>query len=250
MSSALEGFLLRNELYDASDTCLMLVGAATVAISQDTSLDLKLTEGQNIVTLLSSVESPKLETIWPVRCLLKMAVVRNCLRSTLLVLNAAIPNELRWRAPQRIGVVSTKRPSLGLFVALVGTILESSTAATRVLLDLLDEESGMPFWFSIPVTITIGEQPGFFQSKQPIETSVRVSDIGLVSNDRTGIEDLFYPLLAAIIVVSIVFFCAFCREESDGTDVFSVLKEHRAIKRQKISMDDFFEEEAHSLELT
>eukprot|EP00986_Skeletonema_menzelii_P019047 scaffold27055_cov155-Skeletonema_menzelii.AAC.12 len=149
MSSALEGFLLRNELYDASDTCLMLVGAATVAVSQDTSLDLKLTEGQNIVTMLSSVESPKLETIWPVRCLLKMAVVRNCLRSTLLVLNAAIPNELRWRAPQRIGVVSTKRPSLGLFVALVGTILESSNEATRVLLDLLDEESGMPFWFSI-----------------------------------------------------------------------------------------------------
>eukprot|EP00984_Skeletonema_dohrnii_P023217 scaffold12289_cov125-Skeletonema_dohrnii-CCMP3373.AAC.1 len=149
MSAALEGFLLRNELYDASDTCLMLVGAATVAISQDTSFDQKLTEGQNIVTLLSSVESPKLETIWPVRCLLKMAVVRNCLRSTLLVLNAAIPNELRWRAPHRIGVVSTKRPSLGLFLALVGTILESSTEATRVLLDLLDEESGMPFWFSI-----------------------------------------------------------------------------------------------------
>eukprot|EP00985_Skeletonema_marinoi_P007473 scaffold3288_cov182-Skeletonema_marinoi.AAC.3 len=149
MSNALEGFLLRNELYDASDTCLMLVGAATVAISQDTSFDQKLTEGQNIVTLLSSAESPQLETIWPVRCLLKMAVVRNCLRSTLLVLNAAIPNELRWRAPHRIGVVSTKRPSLGLFLALVGTILESSSEATRVLLDLLDEESGMPFWFSI-----------------------------------------------------------------------------------------------------
>jgi hypothetical protein len=149
MSSALEGFLLRNKLYDASDACLMLVGAATVAISQHTSSDQKLMEGQNIVTLLSSVESPKLETIWPVRCLVKMAVVRNCLRSALLVLNAAIPNELRWRAPQRIGVVSTKRPSLSLFLALVSIILESSTEATRVLLDLLDEESSMPFWFSI-----------------------------------------------------------------------------------------------------
>ena len=149
MSSALEGFLLRNKLYDASDACLMLAGTATVAISQDTSVDQKLMEGQNIVTLISSVESPKFETIWPVRCLLKMAVVRNCLRTTLLVLNAAIPNELRWRAPQRIGVVSTKRPPLGLFLALVGIILESSTEATRVMLDLLDEESGMPFWFSI-----------------------------------------------------------------------------------------------------
>ena len=105
-------------------------------------------------------------------------------------------------------------------------------------------------WFSVPVTITIGEQPGFFQSQQPIETSVRISDVGLITNDNLGIEDLFYPLLAAVIVVALVFFCAFCREESDGTDVFSVLKERRAIKRQKISMDVFFEEEAHSLELT
>jgi len=105
-------------------------------------------------------------------------------------------------------------------------------------------------WFSLPVTITIGEQPGFFSSNQPIETSVRFSDIGLVINVIPGIEDLFYPILAAIIVVALVFFCAFCREESDGTDVFSVLKERRAIKRQKISMDDFFSEEALSLELT
>jgi len=105
-------------------------------------------------------------------------------------------------------------------------------------------------WFSLPVTITIGQQPGFFQSKQPVETSVRVSDIGLVTDGNIGMDDLFYPVLAAIVVVSVVFCCTFCREESDGTDVFSVLKERRAIKRQKISMDDFFSEEAHSLELT
>ena len=105
-------------------------------------------------------------------------------------------------------------------------------------------------WFSLPVTITIGQQPGFFQSKQPVETSVRVSDIGLVTDGNIGIEDLLYSVLAAIVVVSVVFCCSFCREESDGTDVFSVLKERRAIKRQKISMDDFFSEEVHSLELT
>ena len=116
---------------------------------------------------------------------------------------------------------------------------------------VLSAVQGRLDWFSVPVTITIGQQPGFFQSKRPLETSGRVSDIGLVSDDRPGMEDLFYPLLAAIIVVALVFFCAFCREESDGTDVFSVLKERRAIKRQKISMDEFFSsEEAHCLELT
>ncbi|KAL7458334.1 hypothetical protein ACHAWC_010495 [Mediolabrus comicus] len=109
-------------------------------------------------------------------------------------------------------------------------------------------------WFSVPVTITIGEQPGFFESKQPIETSVRISDVGLIVNNSVAIGDIIYPLMAAIVAVAVVFFCAFCREESDGTDVFSVLKEHREIKRQKISMDDFFREESEDetvqLELT
>ena len=149
MSSALEGFLLRNNLYDASDACLMLVGTATVALSQDTIVDQKMMDGQNIVTMISSVERPKAEVTWPVRCLLKMAVVRNCLRSVMLMLNASIPNELRWRAPKSKGAVPTKRPSLGIFLELVDIILESSPEATRVLLDLLDEETGMPFWFSI-----------------------------------------------------------------------------------------------------
>jgi len=149
MSSALEGFLLRNNLYDASDACLMLVGTATVTLSQDTIVDQKMMDGQNIVTMISSVERPKSEVTWPVRCLLKMAVVRNCLRSVMLMLNASIPNELRWRAPKSKGAVPTKRPSLGIFLELVDIILESSTEATRVLLDLLDEETGMPFWFSI-----------------------------------------------------------------------------------------------------
>jgi hypothetical protein len=109
-------------------------------------------------------------------------------------------------------------------------------------------------WFSVPVTITIGEQPGFFESKQPVETSVRISDVGLITDDSVTVGDIIYPLVAAIVAVAVVFFCAFCREESDGTDVFSVLKEHREIKRQKISMDEFFREESEDetvqLELT
>jgi hypothetical protein len=83
---------------------------------------------------------------------------------------------------------------------------------------------------------------------------VRISDVGLIVNNSVAIGDIIYPLMAAIVAVAVVFFCAFCREESDGTDVFSVLKEHREIKRQKISMDDFFREESEDetvqLELT
>jgi len=78
-----------------------------------------------------------------------MAVGRRCLPSAILMLNATIPNELRWRAPKTLGLASSQRPSLGLFLALVKIILESNDVATRCLLNMMDEESGSLYWFSI-----------------------------------------------------------------------------------------------------
>ena len=57
-------------------------------------------------------------------------------------------------------------------------------------------------------------------------------------------------LALAVAVVAVIFFCAFVRDESDGTDVLSVLKERRNIRRQKISVEEFWKEESESLELT
>ena len=57
-------------------------------------------------------------------------------------------------------------------------------------------------------------------------------------------------LALAVVVVAVIFFCAFVRDESDGTDVLSVLKERRNIRRQKISVEEFWKEESESLELT
>lgn len=106
---------------------------------------------------------------------------------------------------------------------------------------------------AVPVTIEIGPAPGFFEGKKPIETSVRPSDEAFVIEEQGLGGMVAYSLFMAVVVVAVVFFCVFCREESDGTDVFSVLSEHRKISRQKISMDDFFTEEAENgvqLELT
>jgi len=103
----------------------------------------------NIMDMLSSVQDPSEELLWPVRCLMRMAVVRNCLPSAILMLNYTISNELRWQAPKSRGLSSSPRPSLGFFLALVDIILESSEEATRLLLDMMVEETGSTYWFSI-----------------------------------------------------------------------------------------------------
>mmetsp|Transcript_35113 Transcript_35113/g.59613 ORF Transcript_35113/g.59613 Transcript_35113/m.59613 type:complete len:574 (-) Transcript_35113:56-1777(-) len=150
MSNTLEGFLARNKLYNAPRACLMLVGAISSAMSKEPAPKLKLNKNGDIMSMLSTAETPTENLIWPVRCLIKMAVVRQCLPSVILMLNATIPNELRWRAPKGQGLASSPRPSLGLFLELVDIILESTEEATRLFLNMMDEESGPnPYWFSI-----------------------------------------------------------------------------------------------------
>lgn len=151
MAGTLEGFLSRNTLYDSSRASLMLVGTIALVVSSEPSLHVHRDENENIniVDRLSNAKSPSDTVVWPIKCLLRMAVARNCLSSTLLLLNSTIPNELRWRRPKGKGLITSPRPSLGLFVAAVETILESSGGATRTFLDLFDEESGLTYWFSI-----------------------------------------------------------------------------------------------------
>ncbi|KAL9189278.1 hypothetical protein ACHAXT_011768 [Thalassiosira profunda] len=95
-------------------------------------------------------------------------------------------------------------------------------------------------WFSVPVTIEIGPQPGFFEGRKPVDVSVRASDEGFAPVDGP-LGTIAYALLMAVVVVASTLFCVFCREKRDGTDVFSIWGEHRRIdKQKKISMDEFF----------
>ena len=79
MSTALEGFLGRNEDYDASRACLMLAATASSSIN-----------------LYSDNEFAKI--LWPIKCLLRIGVARDCMPTALGLLNTSIPNELRGRA--------------------------------------------------------------------------------------------------------------------------------------------------------
>ena len=128
----------------------MLVGATASAVSSREPATAKSNKmNTNIMDMLSTVQDPSEELLWPVRCLMRMAVVRNCLPSAILMLNYTISNELRWQAPKSRGLSSSPRPSLGLFLALVEIILESSEEATRLLLDMMVEETGSSYWLSI-----------------------------------------------------------------------------------------------------
>jgi hypothetical protein len=142
-------YIFQNTIYSASHACIMLVGTAVSALSREPAPKLQLNKSENIVAMMSNAEIPGDDVIWPVRCLIKMAVVRKCLPSAIMMLNATIPNELRWRAPKSRGLSPPPRPSLGLFLALVEIILESTEEATRYLLNMTDDDSGLHYWFSI-----------------------------------------------------------------------------------------------------
>ena len=119
-------------------------------------------------------------------------------------------------------------------------------------------------WWSVPLTVTIGPEPGGGFSLggmvagsgkeedkyRPIETSIRPSDEPyLALNDGMEAEEMreskmiTYSLAMAVLFAGTVIFCVFCREDSDGTDCFSVWRERRKIMAQRISMDEFFKEE-------
>lgn len=103
-------------------------------------------------------------------------------------------------------------------------------------------------WFSVPVTIEIGPQPGFFERNVPAEKSVRITDEGFSGlPKKTSVSAIVRSLMLAFVVMAGTMCCVFCREGRDGTDVFSIWSEHRRITKQKISMDQFFKDE--SLEL-
>ena len=99
-------------------------------------------------------------------------------------------------------------------------------------------------WFSVPVTIEIGEtpassfcdlysackifspstgltttgpQPGFFEGNDPVEKSVRMSDQGYQVAEKYDLKTIVYSLFMAVLVIAITFVCVFCREERDGT---------------------------------
>jgi len=136
MSHALDGFLGRNPSYDSSRACLILVANVLIAIS---NLDVK----DNLAAFSFNPLTSDTHALWPIQCLLRVAVSRNCMPKALLLLNMTIPNELRNRSYR-----ASQQTSLPLCQSIVSMILASSEASAGILLNLVDEEI-YTYWASL-----------------------------------------------------------------------------------------------------
>lgn len=144
MSSTLEIFLQKNWHYDAARTSLMLVAATACCVGQD---EVAFTNAMGPNYSFNKTGDDSTERLWPVRCLLQIGIARNYLSTVLLLLNAAIPNELRCR--QSSGSPSTYTPSMDLSKSLVKLIISSSPVGADYLLGLVDDQARMRYWPSL-----------------------------------------------------------------------------------------------------
>jgi len=181
MSTALEGFLGRNGDFDASRACLMLAATAS------SSIDF---ESDNEVTKI----------LWPIRCLLKIAVARDCMQTALGLLNTSIPNALRCRATtssfrscKGVEKNTLSRSVLHLSKAIIAMILGSDPPLSAgCLLDLPeetpkecdDEIASMRYWQSLDHNTRIAFSIIAVENQHPLlrETEVRSWALDQIAN--------------------------------------------------------------------
>ena len=84
-------------------------------------------------------------------------------------------------------------------------------------------------FFSVPVTIEIEDRPGFFEASDIIESSIRLTDTAIIEEEEISNVIILYAICMAVATIIVVFLCTFCREQSDGSDIWSVLRARRKI---------------------
>ena len=146
LSGALDKFLGRNDYYDEISACRTLVLKATSTIMNLRAGDMK----QLAPYSFNPMESQH-HALWPIQCLLRVAVTRDCMDSALEMLNKSIPDELRHRSDQ-IGNEdenSYRSSSLRLSRSIISMILASADHAGSALMGLRESSSNKLYWESL-----------------------------------------------------------------------------------------------------
>uniref|UniRef100_A0A7S4HS27 Uncharacterized protein n=1 Tax=Odontella aurita TaxID=265563 RepID=A0A7S4HS27_9STRA len=194
MSQTLEGFLGRNTYYDASRACLMLAATTANAISDQHEMKALSEPRKQSDESVFKCESPMENILWPIRCLLRIAVTRDCMPTALLLLSATIPNEIRCRESRgSFGLeVDTCRPSLDLCISVVTMIVASSSSAAGYLLSLSDEQSHLSYWQSLDRDTQLSLSMISIQGKYPLlrEAEVRAWALEEISS---SVETMSMP---------------------------------------------------------
>jgi hypothetical protein len=142
MSTTLTSFLQRNNDYDPAKAALMLVAVATRCVSRDKeTVNAAMGAGYEY-----SDESRPEDLLWALRSLLFVGVAKDQLSQAIVLVNVAMPDELRCRKPKSPG---TSTPPMALCKAVVFTIVAASPDAAALMLDLIDEESRKRYWGSL-----------------------------------------------------------------------------------------------------
>ncbi|GFH51512.1 hypothetical protein CTEN210_07988 [Chaetoceros tenuissimus] len=192
LAHALEKFLGRNEHYDSVISCSLLVNEITKTIENFRTIDLS-----HLATYSYDPMESENHALWPIQCLLRIAVSRDCMQSALGLLNDSIPEELRHRCETEDE--NSPRSSLMLSKSIISMILASSDIAGSVLMDLHEKETGLRFWESLdePTKLSLsilhvqGRYP-FLREKDVRDWAVKilhsVTDMG--ERDNKNEEDL------------------------------------------------------------
>jgi hypothetical protein len=186
MSHALDGFLGRNKYYDTSKACLILGASAAQSVSQVSQLD----QINNLAPFSFNPLLSETHTLWPIQCLLRVAVARKCMSTALLLLNATIPNEMRHLS------VHDSTSSVALCKSIVSMILASSPTSASILLNLVHSGT-TTYWASISTETRFELSLLQSRGKYPLfhETEVRQwalellhTGTGLIKNSLTEID--------------------------------------------------------------
>ncbi|KAI2489820.1 hypothetical protein MHU86_24755 [Fragilaria crotonensis] len=137
------GFLLRrNTDYDSAKAELMLAAVTTRCVSREPeTVNIAMGSGYEY----SENSNPE-DLLWALRALLSVGVARDELSRAIVLVNVAMPDELRYRKPTSS---DARSPPLDFCKAMVSTIISASPDAASLLLGLVDEESRKRYWRSL-----------------------------------------------------------------------------------------------------
>jgi hypothetical protein len=183
LSSVLDKFLGRNEYYNEIAACRTLVLNASSTIKNVGCDDMRHLAPYSYNPMESEDHS-----LWPIQCLLRVAVNRGCMDSALQMLNETIPDELRHRS---IHVYeedeNSYRNTLKLSKSIISMIMASSKYAGRVLMGLREHSTDKLYWESLDDETRLSLSMLHVQGRYPLlrEPEVRAWTLQLLHRSAT-----------------------------------------------------------------